>query len=245
VREVQEIHRITRTRVRDVGSRIFVDMNIDVPRHLSFEESHEVTRRAQQAVQGIVPGADVAIYTNPIAEDEGMLERIRAVASQQHISVHNVTTHWTDRGIWIDLDLEVNPDLSFEEAHEQATKFETRLRTELNRPGASTPVAEINAHIEPRDQGPGVGAKLDPEEARPYRERVELISTGLPQCHGCHNIELHKVNDRIYLSLHLLVNVRASMEEVHDIAEELENRLRWEFPELGRVVIHTEPISAQ
>jgi cation diffusion facilitator family transporter len=245
VREITVIHRITRTRVRDVGSRFFVDMNIDVPRHLSFEESHEVTRRAQQAVQGIVPGADVAVYTNPIAEDEDMLEKIEAVASQEHISVHNVTAHWTDRGIWIDLDLEVDPDLSFEEAHEQATKFETRLRTELNRTDSSTPVAEINAHIEPRGQGPSVGAKLDLEEAKSYRDRVELISGDVPLCHGCHDIELHKIDDRIYLSFHLLVNVKASMEEVHHIAEEIESRLRWEFPELGRVVIHTEPISPQ
>jgi len=28
---------------------------------------------------------------------------------------------------------------------------------------------------------------------------------------------------------------------VHGIAEEVENRLRREFPQLGRVVIHTEP----
>jgi cation diffusion facilitator family transporter len=245
VKDVRGIHRITRMRVRDVGSSTFVDMNIDVPRHLSFEESHEVTQSVQRTIHRIVPGADVAVYTNPIAEDEGTLEKIQAVASQEHTSVHNVTIHWTDRGLWIDLDLEVDPNLSFEDAHERATKFENRLRTELNQAEASTPVAGINAHIEPRGQEPGIGTKLDPEESKSYMERVELISQDLPQCCGCHDIELHKINDRIYLSFHLLVNMKASIGEVHDLAEEIEGRLRGEFPELGRVVIHTEPISCQ
>jgi cation diffusion facilitator family transporter len=245
VRGVDGIRRITRTRVRDVGSRVFVDMNIDVPRYLSFEESHEVTRKAQLAVHNIVPEADVVVDTNPIAEDEGILERIQSVASREHVSIHNVTTHWTESGIWINLDLEVDPGLSFEAAHEQATNLETRLRTELIQIDASTSVAEINAHIEPRGREPGIGAQLDPAEAQPYTERMEAISDELPQCCGCHDIVLHKVNGRIYLSFHMLVNVKASIAEVHDIAEELENRLRREFPELGRVVIHTEPAFRQ
>ncbi len=243
VREVTGIRRITRTRVRDVGSKIFVDMSIDVPRHLSFEESHEVTRKAQEAIHRIVSGVDVVIYTNPIAEDEGLLEKIQSVASRQHISVHNITTHWTDRGIWIDLDLEVDPNLSFEDAHELATSLETSLRAELAQVGVSTPVAEINAHIEPRGQDPGMGTQLDPTKAKPYTERVSAISNELPQSCGCHDIELHDVNGRVYLSFHLLVDVKASIAEVHDVAEEIENRLRREFPELGRVVIHTEPAS--
>ena len=110
------------------------------------------------------------------------------------------------------------------------------IRTE-----ASTPIAEINAHIEPRAEESTIGARLEPEEAKSYSERVSAIARELPQCRGCHDIELHKVKGRIYLSFHLLMNVGAAIPEVHRIAEEMENRLRREFPELGRVVIHTEP----
>jgi divalent metal cation (Fe/Co/Zn/Cd) transporter len=228
-----------------VGNRVFVDLEVDVPRHLSFEESHELTEKAQQAVRSISPDADVVVQAVPIADGEGILERIQSVASREHLSVHNITTHWTDRGIWIDLDLEVDPKLSFERAHEQATNLETKLRTELIRTEASTPIAEINAHIEPRAEESAIGARLEPEEARFYSERVSAIACELPECNGCHDIELHKIDGKIYLSLHLLVNVGAAIPEVHRIAEEMENRLRREFPELGRVVIHTEPASPE
>ena len=44
-----DVRRVSRIRVRNVGSQVFVDLNVEVPRHLSFEESHAVTQRAQEA----------------------------------------------------------------------------------------------------------------------------------------------------------------------------------------------------
>jgi cation diffusion facilitator family transporter len=243
VQDVSGILRVTRTRVRNVGNRIFVDMNVDVPRHLSLEESHELTQKAQQAVHRIAPEADVVVHIDPIAEGEGLLEKIQAVASRGHVSIHNVTTHWTDRGVWIDLDLEVDPKFSFERAHEMATELESKLRTELARTEASTAIAEINAHIEPHTDESAVGTQLEPEEARSYAERVQAIARELQRNGECHDIELHRVDGKVYLSFHMLVNVMAPIAEVHGLAEEMEGRLRHEFPELGRVVIHTEPAS--
>jgi len=81
-------------------------------------------------------------------------------------------------------------------------------------------------------------------EATSYIARVHAIEREFPRTGGCHDIELHRVNGKVYLSCHLLINEGVSIAEVHEIAEQLENRLRLEFPELGRVVIHTEPRSA-
>jgi cation diffusion facilitator family transporter len=243
-RKVQDIFgilRVSRIRVRDVGSQVFVDLIVDVPRHLSFQESHELTHKAEQAVRGIAPNADVVVHTNPIAESETILEIVQAVAAREHVSTHNVNTHWTKRGMWIDLDLEVDPALSFELAHAQATDLETKLRAELIATAPSTPVAEINVHIEPLPAESAVGTLLEPFEENSYVERVRLIGREFEQTGGCHDIELHKIDGKVYLSFHLLINAGVPIAEVHGIAEQIENRLRREFPELGRVVIHTEP----
>ncbi len=245
VQEIPGVQRVARIRVRDVGNHVFVDMAMEVPSYLSFEESHELTEKAQFVVRTISPEADVVIHTEPTTESEGILERIHAVASSEHVSVHNVTTHWTERGIWIDLDVEVDPDVSFEQAHEQASNLEARIRVELARISESAPIAEICAHIEPRSEEAGVGSPLSEDEAQIYTVRVQAVSAEFSQSCGCHDIQLHRVDARIYLAFHLLVNARASIAEVHEIAEEVENRLRREFPELGRVVIHTEPASAE
>ena len=97
VTRVHGVKRVTQTRVRGSGNQIFVDLRVAVPRHLSFEESHAVTDAVQEAVHAISSTADVVVNTIPIAEDEGVLETIQAVAARSHYAVHNVTTHLTSR----------------------------------------------------------------------------------------------------------------------------------------------------
>ena len=241
VGNVEGIQRVSQTRVRDAGNQVFVEMRVDVPRHFSLEESHQLTQKAQEAVRSISPNADVFVQTVPIAEREGVLEKIQAVAASEHAFVHNVTTHWTGRGMWIDLDLEVDPKLSFEHAHEQATNLEDRLRAELIGTKDSTAIADINVHIEPRGGEFVVGTPLESRKASAYIRRIEAICKELKGSCGCQQIELHEIEGSVYLLLHLLIKAGIPIAEVHSIAEEMENRLRHEFPELGRVVIHTEP----
>jgi cation diffusion facilitator family transporter len=242
VAAVSGIRRVSRIRVRDVGNQVFVDLTVDVPRHLSLEESHQLVRKAQEAVQAISPNADVVIHAEPTSEREGILEKIGAVAAREHVSVHNVSVHFTERGVWIDLDLEVDPNLSFENAHETATKLESGLRDELDGTESVATIADINVHIEPRSGNVHVlGAPLDQQKAGAYIRRVKEIGEELKGSEGCHRIELHEIQGSVYLSFHLRVRADASIAEAHSIAEDMENRLRREFPELGRVVIHTDP----
>ncbi len=241
VRAVNGIHQISNIRVREVGNQVFVDLNVDVPRHFSFEESHRLAEKAREAVRGVSPNADVMVHANPVGEKEGVLERIQSVAARECLSIHNITMHWTEKGIWINLDLEVDPDLTFERAHRLATEFEGKLRAELMHGDAAARIADISAHIEPRGNEATHGRPLDPAKAEAYRVRMAAILQGLEQCRGIQNVELHEVEDRVYLSFHLLMDAEIPIAAVHDIAERMEGRLRNEFPELGRVVIHTEP----
>lgn len=241
VSEINGIHRVSQTRVRDLGNQVFVDLTVDVPRYLSFEESHQLAEKAQEAVRNVSPNADVIVHAEPIAETESIFEKVKTVAAREHLSIHNLTTHWTERGVWIDLDLEVDPSLSFERAHELATNLESRLCSELIDAEASAVVAAINVHIEPRSEESTRGTPLDPLKADAYIQRIAAIGQELRGSNGTHHVELHEIGGRVYLSLHLLINASIPIAGVHSIAEELENRLRREFPELGRVVIHTEP----
>jgi cation diffusion facilitator family transporter len=241
VSDVRDVRGVSRLRVRNAGNQIFVDLNLAVPRHFSFEESHSVTREAQEALLAISPNADVVVHAEPVAENEGVMERIQAVAARDHLSAHNITTHWTDRGIWIDLDLEVDPFLTFDQAHEIATTLERRLREELAGMESTAEIADVNVHIEPRDEELAVGRDVEPGEAVLYVGKVREISRDLKHARDCQDIQVHKLKGRVYLSFHLLIDADRPIAEVHGIAEEMESHLRREFPQLGRVVIHAEP----
>jgi len=236
----QDVIRVLNARVRLVGNQTFVDLRVAVPRHLSFEESYAVTREAQTAVRAIAPNADVVVHPVPDAENEGVMEKIIAIAARGHYAIHNITTHWTARGLWVDLDLEVDPAVSFERAHALASDLEARLRREF----VDAPViADVNVHIEPRDQELARGIEFSPRETREYVEWIEAIQRGIEHTHGVQDIALQKLNGKIYLSCHMLIDRDRSILQVHSIAEEMEIRLRRELPQLGRVVIHTEPFS--
>lgn len=229
---------VTRTRVRQVGNQTFVDLRISVPRHLSFEESHAVTRDVQSAVRAVAPNADVVVNAIPVAANEGVMEKVIAVAARGHYAVHNITTHWTKRGMWIDLDLEVDPETSFERAHAMATDLEMRLRSHL---ASMQRIADVNVHVEPRDPALMQGVEVAPRDARHYVERIEMIQRSVPHTRGVQDIALQQLSSRVYLSFHLLIDSDRTITQVHAIAEVVENRLRRDLPQLGRVVIHTEP----
>ncbi len=243
VASVQDVKHVQQVRVRSVGNQDFVELRVAVPSHLSFEESHAIAHKVQDAVRAISPHADVVVHTSPSTDQQGVLERIQMIAARGHFAIHNVTTHWTARGMWIDLDLEVDPGLSLERAHALSTDLEAQLRTEFGRGTASTPtqVADINVHIEPRAEELMRGAELPAKQASEYSARVQAVQQELPRTHAIQDLQAQRLNAKVYLSFHLLVDPDCSIAEVHALSEEMENRLRREFPELGRVVVHAEP----
>jgi cation diffusion facilitator family transporter len=248
VMRIEGVRRVIKTRVRGSGNQVFVDLSIAVPRHLSFEESHAVTHNVQDAVRRVSPQADVVVHAAPTPEGEGILEKIEAVAASGHYSVHNITMHMTKSGIWIDLDLEVDPKVTFEQAHLLATDLEQRLRTELGSgDNALTEhrIADINAHIEPRRTELVTGSEMKPSDTSPYLEQIAATAHEIPHARDCQDIVIQRLDGRVYLALHLLIDADQSLADVHSICEELENRLRRQFPQLGRVVIHAEPFKEQ
>lgn len=249
VERVDDVQHVIQRRVRGSAAQIFVDLRVAVPRHLSFEESHAVTQQVQDAVHSIAPNADVVITTIPVAEDEGILERIQVVAERGHFDVHNITTHLTKRGIWINLDLEVPPDVSFDRAHTLATDLENKLLVELKSAPAPSGdadadlrrVADIHVHIEPRAEALVAGAELSASERAAFVKKINAVRSAIPHARECQDINVQRLDGGLYLAFHLLIDPHLSVSAVHGIAEEMENRLRREFPQLGRVMIHAEP----
>jgi cation diffusion facilitator family transporter len=249
VMKIDDVRQVLRTRVRGSGNQVFVDLRVAVPRHFSFERSHQATHKIRDAVHAISPDADVIVTPVPDAKDEGVLETIQAVAARGQFSVHNITTHSTKEGMWIDLDLEVDPSISFEQAHASATELETSLRDELgqalkevvNKRASTTRIADINVHIEPRAEELIAGQTLTPREAAQYIEKIKAIRSEIPHVRAIEDIDVQRLAEGVYLAFHLLVDADLSIADVHSLAEEMENCLRREFTQLGRVVIHAEP----
>lgn len=69
-------------------------------------------------------------------------------------------------------------------------------------------------------------------------ESVVKAVSGVKECHG---IRTRGSKQSVYLDLHILLDPQLHIDKAHDIAEEVERRIKEEFPVVVDIVVHVEP----
>jgi len=96
--------------------------------------------------------------------------------------------------------------------------------------GRALPNADVVVHVEPiEDAG--------------LRERAHAAAVAVPSIREVHNLALVDVDGRKELSLHVKLPGELSLEEAHEIAEQLESAIRAAVPEIAGVQTHLEPLA--
>ncbi len=226
-------------RLRRAGSRIFVDMIIDVDRTMSFERTHGIAETVEGVIREIIPGADVVIHTDPKeSERETLVRRIRAVADRYSVPAHNITVIENAAGQKdIDLHIEVDDHLLLHQAHNLASLIERELRTEL------PDVHRVNTHIESRGTGVGSGVDVTAREIG-LVEAVRRITEGIVGKACAHDIVVRRNEDALSVSLHCGFDRDMPVREAHRISSNIEDAVKREYPLVERVTVHTEPEAA-
>ena len=225
-----------RVRVRRAGGqRYFVDVTISLPRTASLEQAHAASDAVERTIAGIVP-ADVVVHVEPRApSDEPLFEAVRAVAQRRGLAVHELSAHYYEGRLFVELHLEVDERSILRDAHRQATALEEEIKAETG------PETRVNIHIEP------LGARIvSSEEMKELSRAVQDFLNGLPreysQLVDCHEVHVRSVEHRILVSCHCAMDGSLPITEVHDFTALLENRVKEQFPQIYRLTIHPEPV---
>jgi cation diffusion facilitator family transporter len=72
---------------------------------------------------------------------------------------------------------------------------------------------------------------------------IKLVVNGIEGVKGCHDIRTRGSTNCTYLDLHCLVRSDLPIEKAHEIADEIENEIKKEFPSVVDIVVHIEPDS--
>jgi cation diffusion facilitator family transporter len=224
-----------RIRVRQSGPRLFVDFQIMLESNIPFEHAQSVVTVVEAKVHELFPAADVVVRAAPREPASGdLVERIRSVAHRENFQIHDVTAVDVKGRVNVNLDLELDPALRLDAAHELASRLEDAIKREL------PDVTEVNIHIEPLTKRVEAG-----DESRRARAAIEKklmkIARETPGVLDCHALEAHQVGENILVSLHATVEPDLSVTRVHDITEDLEFKFRKAFPSIFKVNIHAEP----
>ncbi|MEP9373609.1 cation-efflux pump [Mesorhizobium sp. KR1-2] len=233
---VPNILAVERTRVRMAGATPFVDLLVAVSRALPLDHVAEVKSQVVRAVRAQLPHAEVTVEMKARAGDDESIEtQVRVIAANRAAAIHRLTVQRVDGRLSISLDIEVDADLSVDQAHAVASDLETGIRNEL---GADT---EIDTHIEPMAAEWLDGGEASSED---YRQIVDSLSKSAEQLGvvtDVHNIRIRNTSIGLIVNFHCRLPPNMSVTEAHAAVDQLERSVRSLHLNVARAIGHAEP----
>jgi cation diffusion facilitator family transporter len=224
-------------RIRQSGSRTFVDMKVTMPRTVSFEKAHTVTEEVESKVLSLIPDADVVIHTEPIEVDtEGLRDKIRMVATSMNLHVHDIRIQTIGKSVSAELHLELDSNLPLWKAHSTATHMEREIIKRL------PAITEVTTHIEAAQSEEPDGS--EPEAGvDSAKQRIRKMALRVNGVQDCHAVSIKRSDRGLFITLHCLLDDDLPLHRVHEISTELERHILSRFPGADKVHVHAEPLN--
>ena len=167
---------------------------------------------------------NVGILMDRSSEDAERAARAAIAALDPPVELRRLRMREAGGEHFADVVIGVAPGAAVGQGHAAADRIEDAVREHL-------PDADVVVHVEPRE----AGAEL--------RERVLAAALCVPRVRELHNLVVLDVDGQVEVSLHLKLPGDLSLEEAHDVAEEVERAILEAVPEVAEVQTHLEPIS--
>jgi cation diffusion facilitator family transporter len=225
---------VERVRIRRAGNRYFADLTVGLARNVTFQRSGQVVAEITDAVHAILPDCDVVVHSVPRETGhENIFDRVRAVASRNNFSVHDVSVQDLGGRLHVEQHLELDETLSLKQAHDVVSRLEAEIRGEI--PEIST----ILTHIESEPSTIETGDRVRRDLA--LERKLRPLVREFPDVLDMHDLEIKHVRDKLYMSCHCTMPDNLPLARVHDVSTALEIRFKQAAPELFKVLIHPEP----
>ena len=234
VLDVPGVEDCLRVRVRRAGGDQFADIVIVTHGATSVEEAHRAADRVEEHIRGLFPRTDVMVHIEPATRWMDPASAIRGLAARRGLTIHDLAIHKGRGETTVELHVEVPPGLLLQDAHRLVAPLEEDILREV--PG----VASVNLHIDPNDAGTIEGHE-DSRSMAEIRPFIDEVILSLPEIREFHDLRVRREGRWLHVSVHAVCDGRAPNDAVHGAAEALEARLRRRFPDILRVLVHTEP----
>ena len=124
---------------------------------------------------------------------------------------------------FMDVVIAVPPGAAVGQGHAAADRVEDALT-------AALPGSDAVVHVEPQ------------EDEAAIRDRAHAAALGVPSVREVHNVSVLDVGGRTEVSLHLKLPGEMTLEEAHEVANQVESAIAAAVPEVDSVQTHIEPL---
>ncbi|MEP7286533.1 MAG: cation-efflux pump [Chloroflexota bacterium] len=232
---VPGVDSVLRVRSRGPSDTIMTDIDVQIQPAMTADHASAIATEIEDRVKAAFSGvSEVQVHFAPHRDSpKDFILETRAAADALGLSVHEITQIVTGDGLVLEMHVEVPPTLTLAAAHKLVSELEKRVQKAL---------PEINGvltHIEPANSQPG--AVMHTTKATLQRDQALSIAQGLyPDAHW-HDATIRLAMGGYALTIHCWLPGGLSVQEAHEIAEQVETQIRAALPQIQRVTIHTEP----
>ncbi len=236
INDVPGVIALESLRLRSVGAEVIGEATIGVARSLRVEQAARIKEAAAAAIAAVAPQARITVTADPRAlDDETVVERTMLVAGRRHLSAHHIVAQQIGGRLSIGLDIEIDGDMPIGRAHAIATDFERAVRDEF---GADV---EIETHIDPMSPHVFVGVDANAATVAEIEGALLRYSGSVNHIANIHDVRVRDTSGGWIVNYHCNVDPAVPVETVHAAVDEMERRMRAEFPTILRIVGHAEP----
>lgn len=236
VREVEGVAEVRAVRLRSSGPRIFVDATVAIPRTVPFQQAHDIMDGVEKAIHARHENAEVMVHGEPYeSERESIADRIRMIILGKGVGApHNLQILQKEGKYHIDFDIEYTKGKEFVEAHDLTSEIERDIRDKVR------DVEKVTIHMEEYDPAEVETGKDDVREAR-LRKDIGQCLDAERKILRYSDLGLLKVGTRYNLTVNCQFEKTKTLDEIHQVINDLERRLHEKFKNVRRITIHAEP----
>jgi len=201
---------------------------------LPLYQAHLIASQIEGEIAKILPNSDVLIHTEPHVDGD-LAATIRNVALEIPgiQNIHSIIIRKVSGEFSISCHIEIDPKLSISQAHEIASRLEEQIRKKLRN------ITSVISHLEPASKVSEF--VYSPESASMLQRKIMQIQDDFPEVVSLHNIQILSQNGKYNVSLHCTVDASLTVERAHEIATEIEGKIRALDERIDRVDVHCEP----
>ncbi len=230
------VHRI---RSRGTPDTAFVDLHVKVSPAMSTSRAHAIASEVERRlIAEIEPVREALVHIEPVKKEQPSLwdrmsEDLRRLAEGFGLGLHDLHIHTgVQLSYVVEVHLEFSDRVTLRQAHDLAEQFENQVKRHW------PDVEEVITHLEPVPK-----QVLELEEGASNsveREIYQLLENFVPR-DQVQSLHLYQTGDHLHANIVLDLPGEMALTNAHEIAEEIELRLRSESPKLAHVIVHLEP----
>ena len=219
--------------MRRSGDTVFADITISLRADVSFDKAHEISNNVETNIKNKISNAATTIHFEPNWKGVSRKSKVNDIVSSIDgvKEVHNISSYSSEGKVYLSLHVMVDQKINLDSAHKISEIIEEKIQREISE------TEHVTIHLEPFVIIP----KNLKVESKKTGEQINKLLNEYEEIKKIGRVVTLNFKDVLKIDIDISFEKNLSIEEVHDLTSQIEQKIRSEFKN-SIITIHPEPI---